>query len=133
MDGPTIIAICFIVTMFAGVFLIFLAMRQRSENLERQHRERMAMIERGHVPLPETPQRSARGGPSRSLSLGIIVVGVGFALMAIIGIAGDTPDVGVGVGGAIVIIGAAFIVRSVVVRSETPAQPSAPRNPPPLT
>ena len=125
MEGATLLAICFIVTMFAGVFLIFLAMRQRSEVLERQHRERMAMIERGHVPLAESAPRTGRGSTSRSLSLGIIVVGIGLALMTIIGIAAEAPSVGIGIGGSIVIIGAAFIVRSLVVRPE-PATPPTP-------
>ena len=126
MEGATLLAICFIFTMFAGVFLIFLAMRQRSEVFERHHRERMAMIERGHIPLAETPARSGRGSTSRSLSLGIIVVGVGLALMTIIGIAAEAPSVGVGIGGSIVIIGAAFIVRSLVVRSDSPTPPTPP-------
>jgi hypothetical protein len=130
MEGATLLAICFIFSMFAGVFLIFLAMRQRSETLERQHRERMAMIERGHIPLAETYHRASGAGSTRAMSSGIIVVGFGFALMAIIGIAADTPGVGVGIGGAIVIVGAAFIVRSLVVRPEphrtTPPTPPAP-------
>jgi hypothetical protein len=112
-----LIALVFVVGMFAGVFLIFLAMRGRSEALERLHRERLAMIERGHIPLAE-PQVGRAS--SRSLSLGIIVVGLGLALMTIISVAGETPTVGIGIGGAIVIVGAAFIVRSLVVKSETP-------------
>src|SRR5687767_13864631 len=108
-----LIALVFVVGMFAGVFLIFLAMRGRSEALERQHRERLAMIERGHIPLAD-PQVSRAS--SRSLSLGIIVVGLGLALMMIVSVAGGSPDAGVGIGGAIVIVGAAFIVRSLVVR-----------------
>ena len=121
-----LIALVFVVGMFAGVFLIFLAMRGRSEALERLHRERMAMIERGHIPLAE-PQVSRAS--SRSLSLGVIVVGLGLALMTIISIAGGSPDVGVGIGGAIVIVGGAFIIRSLVVRSEPPS--TSPRIPPP--
>ena len=126
MDANVLLAIVFVVGMFAGVFLIFLAMRGRSEALERQHRERMAMIERGHIPLAEPPMSR---GTSRSLSLGIIIVGMGFALMMIISVAGASPDAGVGIGGAIVIVGAAFIVRSLVVRSDAP--PPTPRVPPP--
>jgi hypothetical protein len=128
MEGDVLLASMFVSAMFAGVFLIFLAMRGRSEALERQHRERMAMIERGHIPSPEPHGR--HGKSSRSLSLGIIVVGLGLALMTIIGIAADTPSVGVGVGGAIVILGASFIVRSLVVRHEIPAQtpPAAPKD-----
>jgi hypothetical protein len=132
MAGATLIAICFIFTMFAGVFLIFLAMRQRSEVLERQHRERMAMIERGHIPLADA-HRPQRAGTSRSLSLGIIIVGLGFALMTIIGIAAGTPSVGVGVGGSIVIVGVAFVVRSFAVRPEPPSQPAPPVPPPPAS
>ena len=130
MEGATLLAVCFIVTMFAGVFLIFLAMRQRSETLERLHRERMAMIERGHIPLSDPQPRHGSGGSSRALSLGIVVVGLGFALMTIIGIAGETPTVGVGIGGAIVIVGAAFIVRSLVVRPDS-SRPAPPTQPPP--
>jgi hypothetical protein len=129
MEGASILAVCFIVTIFAGVFLIFLAMRQRSEVLERQHRERMALIERGHIPPADAQHRAGRAGSSRSLSLGIIVVGLGFALMIIIGIAAGTPDVGVGVGGAIVVVGAAFIVRSMVVRPQS-SSPAPPPHPP---
>lgn len=116
--GDEALALMFAVAMFSGVFLIFTAMKQRSETLERQHRERMAMIERGHVP-PAEPVRRGRAS-SRSMSLGIIVIGLGLALMTIIGIAAETPTVGIGIGGAIVIVGAAFIVRSLVVRPEEP-------------
>ena len=116
-----LLALVFTVGMFCGVFVIFLAMRQRSEVLERQHRERMAMIERGQIPLPDQNLtiRRGSGASSRSLSLGIIVVGLGLALITIIGIAGETPTVGIGIGGAIVIVGASFIVRSLVVRPES--------------
>lgn len=128
MDANVLIAVVFVSGMFAGVFLIFLAMRGRSEALERQHRERMAMIERGHIPLAEPPMSR---GTSRSLSLGILIVGLGLALMMIISVASGAPDVGIGIGGAIVIIGAAFIVRSLVVRPEPPSTPPRMSPPPP--
>lgn len=120
----------FVVAMFSGVFVIFLAMRQRSEVLERYHRERMAMIERGQIPLPEPSGRRGYAASSRALSLGIIVVGLGFALMMIISVAAGAPDAGIGIGGAIVIVGAAFIVRSFVVRPES-QNSSLPPPPPP--
>jgi len=53
---------------------------------------------------------------SRSLSGGIIVVGLGLALMTIISIAAESPQVGIGVGGAIAVLGGAFIVHSMVTR-----------------
>lgn len=125
-----LLGMMFTAGMFCGVFLIFLAMRQRSELLERQHRERMAMIERGQIPLPDQIVRRGSGASSRALSIGIIVVGVGLALMMLIGVANEAPGVGVGVGGAIVIIGASFIVRGFVVRPES-QNSSLPSPPPP--
>lgn len=122
MQPEELFATVFILGMFAGVFIIYLGLRQRSQQLEMQHKERMAMIERGQIPLAEerSPlhlRRRATPAPSsRSLSIGIIIVGLGLALMTIIGIAGESPEVGVGIGGAIAIVGAAFIVRSLVVR-----------------
>ena len=114
MEGNELLAIFYVFGMFAGMFVVFLAMKQRSESLERQHRERMAMIERGHIPEAPAPER--RGPPTLAMSLGIIIVGLGLALMTIIGVAAGETEVGVGVGGAIVIVGAAFIVRSLIVR-----------------
>ena len=86
------------------------------------------MIERGMVPGPEDilgqgGQRvvaSRAGFSTRSMSLGIIVVAIGLGLMSIISIAGESPETGVGVGGAIAIIGAAFIVNSLVGRNQPP-------------
>jgi hypothetical protein len=133
MDLQALFAIVFTVSMLAGVFVIFLAMRQRAQVLEMRHRERMAMIERGQVPLSDPPavRRIGSTPSSRSLSVGIVIVGLGLALMTIISIAAGTPDVGVGVGGAIVILGGAFIVRSLVVRPEPRGVPP-PDEPSPL-
>lgn len=115
--------IVFVFGMFAGVFIIFLGLRQRSQQLEMQHRERMAMIERGQIPLADPDALHVRripntGPSSRSLSFGIIVVGLGLALATIIGVAGESPEIGIGVGGAIAILGGAFIVRSIIVRPD---------------
>ncbi len=124
MEPEELFATVFVLAMFSGVFIVWQGLRQRSYQLEMRHRERMAMIERGQIPLddgpPHLPRLAGRSAvaSSRSLSFGIIIVGVGLALMTIISIAGDSAEVGVGVGGAVAVIGAAFIVRSVVVKPE---------------
>ena len=131
IEGNELLAIFYVFGMAAGMFVIFLAMKQRSESLERQHRERMAMIERGQVP-PAPPVMERRTTSTIALSFGIIVVGLGLGLMTLISVAGASPEVGVGVGGSIVIVGAAFIVRSLVVRppgTSTPAVPHPPEPP----
>jgi len=56
--------------------------------------------------------------------------GLGLALMMIISVAGDAPEIGVGVGGAVAIVGAAFLVRALVVRSFGSQPPSMPSPPP---
>jgi len=123
MQPEELFSMVFIFGKFAGVFIIFLGLRQRSQQLEMHHRERMAMIERGQIPLTDPEvlhvRRVANVGPSsRSLSVGIIVVGLGLALATIISIAGESPETGIGIGGAIAILGGSFIVRSIMVRPE---------------
>jgi len=134
MQVEELFAVVFIFGMFGGVFIIFLGLKQRSQHLEMQHRERMAMIERGQIPLQDPEALHVRrvpavGPSSRYLSLGIIVVGLGLALATIISIAGESPEVGIGVGGAIAIIGGAFIVRSILVQPNAPPTAGAVRPP----
>ena len=129
MQSQELFAVVFTLGMFMGVFIIYMGLRQRSEQLQMLHRERMAMIEKGQIPLNDGPgiyesRRLPSAVPSsRSLSLGIIVVGLGLALMTIIGVAGESPEIGIGVGGAVAILGASFIIRSLMVRPTLP-QPS---------
>ena len=135
MPAEELFSIVFILGMFAGVFIIFLGLRQRSQQLEMHHRERMAMIERGQIPLSDPEVLHVRripnvGPSSRSLSVGIIVVGLGLALATIISIAGESPEVGIGVGGAIAILGGAFIVRSIVVQPDVTPTSSGSVKPP---
>jgi uncharacterized membrane protein HdeD (DUF308 family) len=136
-------------TMLAGVFIIVTGIRHRAQSLEMAHRERMAMIEKGVVPSPETNpghaawataatgsagfQRMLHDRPThssqRSLTLGIVIVAIGVGFMILIGIAARTPDVAIGIGGAIVVVGVAFIVIAQVKRSAPITQMM---QPPPL-
>ena len=50
--------------------------------------------------------------------------------MTIIGIAGDSAEVGIGVGGAIAILGGAFIVRSLVMSGDGATSRPVPPLPP---
>ena len=132
MQAEELFAGVFVLGMVAGVLVIVMAMRQRSQQFEMQHRERMAMIERGQVPIdpPHIARLTGGGRPgasSRSMSLGIIVIAIGLGLMTIVSIAGGAPEAGVGVGGAIVIVGLAFIANSLVIRNTNPDVPPAPR------
>src|SRR5689334_22569485 len=98
MHTVGLFAVVFIFGMFGGVLIVFMGLRQRGQQLEMHHPERMAMIEKGQIPRadPETMHvRRVRvvGPASMSLSIGIVVVGIGLALMTIISIAGESPEV----------------------------------------
>ena len=117
--------------MVGGVTIIVLGLRSQAHRNELRHQERMAMIERGMVPPPEmggwappppagpgvTYRDHRRGAKSGSqMTAGIVLIGAGFAFMTIVGIAADTPSVAIGIGGALVVFGAALIVISQVTR-----------------
>lgn len=106
-----------------GVLVLITAMVRRLKVIEMAHRERMAMIERGLVPPADTAlpdmltQRRASDRASRRrrlLSGGIVVIALGLGLMTLLAITAGEPDIAVGVGGAIVILGAAFVALAFV-------------------
>jgi hypothetical protein len=111
---------------------------------ELEVRERIAMIERGLVPPPETDPRgferamrrhdrtfderdfySYRRSPERYRSAGITLIGVGLGLMFLIYYAGEEPGSAIGVGGFLMILGAAFLVNSFFCRSRAARDPLA--------
>jgi small-conductance mechanosensitive channel len=87
---------------------------------ELEIRERVALIEKGLSPPPELmPTGSVEGvhppatRADRYRTAGILFVGLGLALMLLLGAAANIPQIGVGVGGAIALLGAALIAISV--------------------
>jgi hypothetical protein len=112
-------------TLVGGIVIVLFAMNHQAKKREMAHRERMALIERGLMPSPDqdperfdalTQHRATGAGPSRSLSAGIVVIALGLGLMLIIGVAAEAPESGLGIGGAIVILGAAFVTNALVSR-----------------
>jgi uncharacterized membrane protein (DUF485 family) len=121
MDAETALAVTFGLVILAGAVIIISGMRYRSRAMEMAHRERLAMIERGMTPAADLgtayqERQSARG--SRSMSLGIVIVALGFALALLIGFASREGEIAIGVGGAIAVIGFAFIVNAMVVHRQ---------------
>jgi hypothetical protein len=142
--SPFIVPIIAIVGWF--VFSIVRAVTSARVR-ELEVRERIAMIERGLVPPPEKDpggfdramrrydelreRGEYRRAPSRMRSLGITLMGIGFGLMLMIGVAGDNPEAGIGVGGFLVVIGLAFVVNGMIgARYEPQIPPSAGGVPP---
>lgn len=87
---------------------------------ELEIKQRIAMIEKGLVPPPEVdpgrfeeslvPGRMSDRGPAwaRYRRSGVILMGVGLGLMVLIGMAGESPNQGLGVGGFVAVLGLAF-------------------------
>ena len=130
------------VILLAGVLVMWIAMMSRSRLRELEHRERLAMIERGLAPPPERdpaaferqilPSRPSQTAV-RSRSAGVMLIGVGFALMLLITFTGGGEEIGVGIGGAFAVLGAAFVVNAALSARDAPppAFPSVPPSRPP--
>src|SRR5206468_11562205 len=101
------IVIFLTMTIIAGVVLMVAAMNNRRKIREMEHRERLAMIERGVVPSPEAnpagfesaagfaaPSKDEMDHQQRYRTAGILLIGLGFGLMFIIGVAGGATEVG---------------------------------------
>lgn len=103
-------------------------MYQAGQARDRLHRERLAMIDKGLVPPPESDPRQfermmdwhpssagSRDRGSRSLRTGLLTIatGIGLALMNYLQ-AGDALDArrGLGVGALLAVIGIAFLVNA---------------------
>jgi len=136
---PFLIPIVAIIGAFTYAVVQTLA-RARVRELE--VRERIAMIERGLVPPPEVDprgfdramdryERYRERSPGRHRRAGVTLMGVGFGLMLLIGVAGDSMSSGIGVGGFLVIMGVAFFVNSLFEnrRDDYPPAPSRPGSP----
>ena len=118
--------------MVGGFGVFITALIRRGKIAEFRHRERMAMIERGMPPPSDRVEFHERRTSSTRMTLGIVIVGFGLSLLMLISFAAGEPGVGIGVGGAIATLGAAFIVSGLVVKpSDTGTEPLRMRTEPP--
>jgi len=113
-----------LMTIIAGVVLMMVAMNNRRAIREMEHRERLAMIERGVVPSPETnpaafeaatgfsePSKDDLDRTRRYRTAGVLLIGFGFGLIFVIGVAAGAPEVGWGIGGAWISLGGASLLN----------------------
>jgi Domain of unknown function (DUF6249) len=134
LDPEEVIVLMTVLIIIAGIAVIWMAMQSRRQIREMEHRERLAMIERGVVPPPEVdPERfertmaarrtarvtESRGG-ARARSAGVIMIGLGLALMMLISFAAEAPSVGIGIGGAFAVLGAAFFFNGLLIARSEP-------------
>jgi hypothetical protein len=119
-----------IVAIVGGLLIAALGIHHSFKMRELRHRERLAMIERGLMPPPEVdPEGFEHLVPptprtAKHRSAGVLLLGIGFGLMLIIGFSGEDPASAFGVGGAIMALGGAFLANSLLAaRDERTSQP----------
>ena len=135
MDPEQVVLLSMVLMIFAGVAVLWIAMWNRRHIRELEHRERLAMIDRGLIPPPELDPagfetRSGVARPSRTgeraRSAGVIMIGLGLGLAMLIGFTAGEPDIGVGIGGAFALLGAAFLINALLSRNDrTPSASDA--------
>ena len=135
MAWPFLIPIVGTICVFAYIIVLTLS-RARVRELE--VRERIALIERGLMPPPEVDprgfdramhryERLRYRAPGRHRRAGITLMGVGFGLLMLIGVAGGAMNEGIGVGGFFVIMGLAFFINGLFDQPVDDYRPAAPR------
>ena len=140
MDESAFVVACTALMILAGLAVLYMAMQSRRQIREMEHRERLAMIERGLVPSPEidpggfeanlaAPHPPESRSVTRWRSAGVMMIGMGSALMFLMSF---TPagEIGIGIGGAFALIGAAFFVNSTLLsKSQSRVPRPAPLQP----
>lgn len=130
-----------IVAIGGGIMVAIVSTIAKGRVRELEIRERIALIERGMVPPPEADpagfERSLRSvedmqyrhsGP-RFRSAGVVVMSIGFGLMTLIAFTSGEVNVGIGVGGFLVILGLGLFVVSLMSGPPPPSWPGPDRRP----
>lgn len=140
-----------IIAIIGGITSAIVATVTRGRIRELEIRERIAMVERGLVPPPEVDPRGFdramdrheqrydrkyrrhASRPLRHRRSGVTVMGVGMGLLLLIAFAGGEPNVAIGVGGAITVLGLAFFINGMLGSSDDlpPSYGSSYPTPPP--
>jgi hypothetical protein len=123
--------------VLSGMALVIVLVRARQRLQELAIQERIALIERGLVPSPETDpaafdrlmnarRPSSRSG-TRYQSAGVLIMGLGAGLAILISLAAQQVNVGLGLGGALAAIGLAAFVNGALIAADPPP-PAKPPN-----
>jgi uncharacterized protein DUF6249 len=113
-----------VVAIAAWAAIVIMRMHLLGRTREQLHRERLAMIERGLVPPPDTnpagfaaidwnPGRSGRSRDrgSDSRYVGILLTGIGLGLTVMFYLLNGTRTIGVGV--LVIMVGLTFLVNAI--------------------
>jgi hypothetical protein len=130
MSGNTAGVLVFGALILGGLALVIILVRARQRLQELAIRERIALIERGLVPSPETdpagferlmtPRRPISQTGARYQSAGVLIMGLGVGLAVLLSFAAQQVNVGVGLGGALAILGLAAFINGALMAGDPP-------------
>jgi hypothetical protein len=111
----------------AGVVIVGMGIQSRRQIREMEHRERLAMIERGLSPPLDFESAAAdrtlsNEDASRNTRIlrwrtaAIVMIGLGLAYFFLVTFAVKNPEIGIGVGGAFAMIGASFFANAMMLQ-----------------
>jgi phosphate/sulfate permease len=126
-----LIVFMFLIILVGGFIFAIIAFVFRQRLRELAIKERIAMIEKGLIPSPEIDpgrfemlagmRRPFNQKAERYRSAGVIIMGLGVAMVFLLAFAAGVTKVAFGVGGALAIVGlAAFINGSLQAGAENP-------------
>lgn len=132
--GDNVIGDLAVLVVACGAFVIAWAMYGRQRLRELAMRERLALIERGLVPSPETDpagferlmgfRHVSNPRAIRHRSAGVLLMGVGVGIFVLLVFASHAPDVGLGVGGGIAMLGVAAYLNGTLIARDEPHPPA---------
>jgi hypothetical protein len=121
--------------VLGGMILIGLALRGRQRIRELAIRERIALIEKGLVPSPEADparfeelvglRRPISNKAARYRSAGVMVMGLGAALVFLLTFAAGVFQVAIGIGGGLFILGLAVFINGTIASGDDLPGPRA--------
>jgi hypothetical protein len=125
----------FAAVVLGGMALIAVMLRGRQRIRELAIRERIALIEKGLVPSPEADpvrfeafvgrKRPVNRKAARYRSAGVFIIALGCALFLLLCFTARIPEVALGVGGGIAVIGAAAFVNGMLSDDDPAELPNA--------
>ena len=133
MNGESFVAFVFAIVVVGGLGLVAYTLSGRQRLRELAIKERIALIDKGLVPSPEVDparfetlvglRRPVNSKAARYRSAGVIIMGLGLAMLVLLAFAAGVPEIGFGVGGGLAILGlAAFINGTLLAGDDPPKQ-----------
>jgi hypothetical protein len=130
--GDSFAAFVFAIILLGGLGLIAYTLSGRQRLRELAIKERIALIEKGLVPAPEVDparfetlvglRRPVNSTAARYRSAGVILMGLGCAMLVLLAFAAGVPEVGLGIGGGLAVLGLASFINGSLVNRDTSSQ-----------